>query len=175
MSVLADQQGWVGESGELDAKFGEPVVTFPRLRQEVRDGVTDAFLWEYFMTKPFVDSKELAFAGTVSAPWPAFMVAARSMFARDNASKLRDLLQVIAEGTRIFKQEREASIARVSASFGIQLADAAEWFENIHYSDTGSISSDSLRETVAALKKARVLTQECDVNQLVDTAVAIVE
>lgn len=38
---------------------------FKPLRDSVNDGTTSAFMWEWFTTKPYVDSGEVRFIGSV--------------------------------------------------------------------------------------------------------------
>lgn len=54
--VLADQQDWNVERGDL--KF-EVANNISGLKDGIRNGTFDAFMWETFMTKPYVDSGEL--------------------------------------------------------------------------------------------------------------------
>eukprot|EP00698_Gefionella_okellyi_P002963 TRINITY_DN12802_c0_g1_i1.p1 TRINITY_DN12802_c0_g1~~TRINITY_DN12802_c0_g1_i1.p1 ORF type:complete len:299 (+),score=67.31 TRINITY_DN12802_c0_g1_i1:370-1266(+) len=172
VTVLADQQGWQDADGTAQVSFAPPVVTFEKLRNGVKSGDFDAFLWEYFMSKPYYDRKEIRFSGLVSAPWPAFMIAARGAYAQQNIDVLQRLLKVITHCAKLFVTERDQSIARVSSSFGLTQEDAAQWFEKIRYSDNvAAVSRASLQQTVASLVKAKVLKQEVTVEQLVNADV----
>ena len=68
--VLASQYGWK----QSDLQF---VVLnhFENLRKSVNENTTAAFMWEYFMQKPFYDKGEIRRIGEIVTPWPCFMIA----------------------------------------------------------------------------------------------------
>jgi hypothetical protein len=142
----------------------------------VRTGKFDVFLWELFMSKPWEDSGEVRLAGTVSAPWPSFMVAARAAFSRTHAAALQRMLAVIARASAHFTAAAD-SPARISSSFGLAASDAAKWLQLTHYAtDARVVSRAALHETAAALVRARVLKAEpASVDSLVDVGVATLE
>lgn len=177
-----------------DVKFSAPVGRFDALRQGlcaprsaisltlyvgcagVNDRSFDAFLWEYFMTKPYEERGEVRIVGTVSAPWPSFMVAARGQFVRQHAAQLRAMLRVIARAAQQFSSGGAESARRVSSSFGLQEADAQRWLAGTTYaSEPQVVSRSALAETVAALNRARVLSSSTAVEDLVDESVAVLQ
>lgn len=78
-SVLALREGWTDSQGHvapLDFVVNNDFKT-------LRDGVNQApghetgfFMWEWFTTKPFQDSGEVRFIGSIPTPWPSWTIAA---------------------------------------------------------------------------------------------------
>lgn len=50
--------------------------TFQNLRNGVNSSDAAFFMWEWYTTKPFVDSGEVKFVGSVPTPWPSWSIAA---------------------------------------------------------------------------------------------------
>ena len=61
--VLADQYGWK----QLDLK-SQVNHNFDNLRKSLNDNSTAAFLWKYFMQKPFYDKGEIRQIGEIITP-----------------------------------------------------------------------------------------------------------
>jgi cyclopropane fatty-acyl-phospholipid synthase-like methyltransferase/ABC-type nitrate/sulfonate/bicarbonate transport system substrate-binding protein len=152
--VMADQKGWNVEAGDLTFAVNND---FAGLRTGVQSGATNAFMWETFMTKPYVDRKELKKIGEVVTPWPCFMIAARTEVAEKRWSDLEKMLAGIEEACQKFKQGGEASVQHLSAKFGLTVEDAAKWFAGVRYSAHGAISRRVLVRTVDTLIRAKIL------------------
>ena len=61
--VLAQQEGW--SFNQLNVCVHND---FRSMRRAVMEGTADIFLWEWFMTKPYVDSSELRVLGYLDTP-----------------------------------------------------------------------------------------------------------
>lgn len=136
----------------------------------MNDGTFDAFLWEYFMTKPYTEGErqEVRTIGTVSAPWPSFLVAARADFADAHADAIHRLLRVVGHYTREFTAQREQSARRVSQSFHLSAEDAEKWLAGTTYpADPQVVSRGALQQCVESLVRAKVLKTEATVESLV--------
>ena len=73
--VLALQKGFQRQFSDY------PVCnTFANLRQSVNSGDSDAFMWEYFTTKKYYDSKEIKMLGNIYTPWPSWVVVKHRAF-----------------------------------------------------------------------------------------------
>ncbi|MEZ4931976.1 MAG: hypothetical protein R2788_07645 [Saprospiraceae bacterium] len=60
-------------------------------------GEADVFLWEKFMTKPYVDNGEFRRIGETTTPWPCFMIAARNERIRRSGKALKAMIEVISK------------------------------------------------------------------------------
>jgi len=167
--VLASANGW--EQSDVSYKVVGP---FKDLRDSVNSGDTAAFLWEYFTTKPFVDSGEVKFIGEITTPWSCFMLAARKDYIEKNADLLKNMLEGLHESIEEFNSspDMERTIAK---EYGLQLEDAKAWYEAVKITGSTSISANSLTEAVRALYDIHVIpTKDVDINTLVDGTVGVV-
>jgi hypothetical protein len=108
---------------------------FRQMRRAVVSGSCDFFMWEYFMTKPFVDSGELRVVGTLNTPWNCFGFVAREAWLADatNRAALRVLASTVFEACARFLAEEDASCESIAAHFGLRLEDAHAWMASVAY------------------------------------------
>eukprot|EP01119_Soliformovum_irregulare_P024098 TRINITY_DN8570_c0_g1_i10.p1 TRINITY_DN8570_c0_g1~~TRINITY_DN8570_c0_g1_i10.p1 ORF type:complete len:390 (-),score=122.92 TRINITY_DN8570_c0_g1_i10:616-1785(-) len=152
--VLADQQEWKVDDGDL--KF-EILNNITGLKEGIRDGKCDAFMWEQFMTKPYVDSGELRKIGVIVTPWPCFMIAVREEILKRHFNSIRKMLLAIQESARNFQNGGQSSIDYISTKFNLKPEDAKEWFSQVRFSQDGSVSRRVLVKTMDTLSRAHIL------------------
>jgi hypothetical protein len=108
---------------------------FRQMRRAVVSGDCDFFMWENFMTKPFVDSGELRAVGTLNTPWNCFGFVAREAWLANatNRAALRVLASTVFEACARFLAEEDASCESIAAHFGLRLEDAHAWMASVAY------------------------------------------
>eukprot|EP00835_Amoeboradix_gromovi_P002176 NODE_117_length_18986_cov_0.639540.p7 type:complete len:243 gc:universal NODE_117_length_18986_cov_0.639540:8297-9025(+) len=79
------------ERDSLNFSFHE-CLDIDGLLKNLRSGLIDAFLWEYYTTLPYVEPCEIA--GTIPSPWPAFFIACHPdiLAVKSDKEDLRKLL-----------------------------------------------------------------------------------
>ncbi|HZW77070.1 MAG TPA: substrate-binding domain-containing protein [Flavobacteriaceae bacterium] len=92
----------------------------------------DYFMWEKFMTKPFVDEGIFRLIDEVPTPWPGFVIVARDEFIRKQPELLLQTLQIINSKTKDFK-EIEQIDEKIAAHFDQQEGDVREWLSLTHW------------------------------------------
>lgn len=97
--VNAKNAGW----DTSDLKF-EEIVNLEGAIDALTNAKADYFLWEHFTTKPLVDEGTFRRIGDCPTPWPAFVIAVRSEYLRDNADVVEKVLQVVNQVTQNFKE-----------------------------------------------------------------------
>ncbi|KAI5122898.1 hypothetical protein M0805_007576 [Coniferiporia weirii] len=155
-SVMALQQGWDPES--IDFKVNNDI---HGLIASVNDGSTSAFMWEWFTTKPFRDSGDVRFIGSVLTPWPSWLIAAHPNPDRAPPAALRAFLATLSEYVRAFdaSDAREAAdVAFIKERFGYEETDIKEWLKTVSYpADCASIPEEVVLDTSITLVKAGVI------------------
>ncbi|KAJ3020378.1 UNVERIFIED_CONTAM: hypothetical protein HDU68_010214 [Siphonaria sp. JEL0065] len=141
------------------------------LRSGITTGTTDAFLWERFTTKKYVDSGELAVLGSVTPPWPAFMFACRNSIleTQEGRESVRDFLDSVSEAIHLSvyestvveggqKRVQDGIIPEICERFGYAHADVASWFETVEFAtDCAHVDKASIEKCLTTLKSAGVL------------------
>ncbi|THG96818.1 hypothetical protein EW026_g5080 [Hermanssonia centrifuga] len=170
--VMALQQGWPTDN--LKFKVNNDI---RGLIDSVNDGTTSAFMWEWFTTKPYADSGEVRFIGSVPTPWPSWMIAAHPT--RAPADALRPFLEDLSVYVREFDSaEKRAThdVAFIKDKFGYPEEDIKAWLKTVGYpTHCAAISRDVVLETLSVLEKAGFIKSPeggFDVSQFVETDVA---
>ncbi|KAK4686521.1 hypothetical protein P7C73_g3609, partial [Tremellales sp. Uapishka_1] len=144
-SVLSLQQGWSEEDQPRFKVEGQ----FKPLRDSVNSEQTSVFLWEWFTTKPFVDSGEVRFIGSVYTSTSAskeavsnFLAALEPYVTHFNSPKARETEDVDFV-VHYFKQQR---------------ADVEEWLTSVRWEEgLRLVKEEVVRETLSVLEQAGVV------------------
>ena len=112
---------------------------FDGLRRDLHAGKSDAFLWELFTTKPWIDSKELSLIKEVTTPWTAFSFVVSSEAKAETKETIKThLFPVLREGVRLFTAQgaRSEMVARICKEHKHTEADALKWLSQCEYAVT---------------------------------------
>ncbi|WVQ83189.1 hypothetical protein IAT38_005328 [Cryptococcus sp. DSM 104549] len=171
-SVLSLQQGWSEEEQPKFKVNGQ----FKPLRDSVNTEETSVFLWEWFTTKPYVDSGEVRFIGSVYTPWPCWHIAASPNASSPAISTFLASLQPYVQHFNSPAARQSEDIDFVSNYFGHQREDVVEWLKSVKWEEQlAEVKEDVVRETLRVLGKAGVVKPEAeglDIGLFVNTEVA---
>jgi len=152
--VMALQQGWSTE----DLKF-QVNNDIRGLIDSVNDGSTSAFMWEWFTTKPYADTGEVRFIGSVPTPWPSWLIAASPT--RTSPEFLDIFLRTLTRYVGDFgsKEARvDASIEYIKEKFGYPEEDIKAWLKTVAYPEKcDAIPAPVIRDTLSILEQAGVV------------------
>lgn len=135
--VNAENHGWDLKN---DLKF-EVIDDLNGALKALPEGRGDYFMWEKFMTKPYVDSGIFRRVGECPTPWPSFVIAARDDILADAPAQVRALLKVINSQTETFKQ-RPGVEQLIAERFGQKLADVKAWLSLTHWASEGLAAAE---------------------------------
>ncbi|CAF1085802.1 unnamed protein product [Rotaria sordida] len=153
--VLANQYGWKQSDIQFVVKHN-----FENLRKSVNDNTITAFIWEYFMQKPYYDKGEIRPIGQIITPWPCFMIASRKNFIYQHSNDLNNMLIALENACLLFRNNSLDSIKRISINYGLTEQDAKEWFDKVVIIPTNTISESTIETTLDALKTADLINNE---------------
>jgi len=120
------------------------LIVLPDLRDGVNSGKSSAFLWEYFTTKPYVDSgvrpsrcsfssplliafpKECRFVGSITTPWPCFMLAAPKHVVDTKLDALQKMLSALREACTLFHEIKGMSDI-IATKYQLKPEDAKQY------------------------------------------------
>jgi sulfonate transport system substrate-binding protein len=120
------------------------------------EGKADLFMWEKFMTKPYVDKGIFRRIEECPTPWPCFVIAVRNEFLDQHPEKIATLLSVIQEAARQFAALPDAA-AQIANRYQLQLADVQEWFRAVQWQTDNLFETAPLREVVKTLFDLKVI------------------
>ena len=150
VQVLVKESKW-----EHEPKFVE-CRNFDGLRSAVNDRKIDAFLWEYYTTRPFEEQGEVRIVGGIPTPWGCFSAVVRENCEVKDA--LREMLNMFLEAGAAFVKNPEAA-KEISEEHKMSEGDAATWLKGLRYANMGEtrIQTDTLEMTRKILLEAGVI------------------
>ena len=151
--VNADQQGW-----STNALQFEIVDTIDGAVAALKNGTADYFMWEHFMTKPLVDKGIFRRIADCPSPWFSFVIAATDEILKQNPNAFADILKVINEKTKIFKDI--LGIDGVLASrYHQNINDIREWLSLTRWSQE-SLTEKKLEEVQQQLLALKIIDKK---------------
>lgn len=128
------------------------------------NGNGDYFMWEKFMTKPYVDNGTFRLIGETPTPWPSFVIAVRHDVLKTKAHSIQAILEVINQTTEGFK-----SIPRIdemiATRYGIKLDDVREWLTLTQWSHS-QLTSEELENTQEKLLELNLIDSKLQKNNI---------
>jgi ABC-type nitrate/sulfonate/bicarbonate transport system substrate-binding protein len=118
--------------------------------QSLYDGQADYFLWEHFMTQPYVDRGQLRFLGDRPTPWPCFVIAARNEFINAHFDDMNKLLKSIDQITTSFKQQPRID-QFLAEAYQLKPRNVKEWLALTEWSQA-QISPEAIDKVQHYLK-----------------------
>ncbi|WVF69644.1 hypothetical protein IAT40_004423 [Kwoniella sp. CBS 6097] len=171
-SVLSLQQGWTDSEQPQFKVNGQ----YKPLRDSVNSGETSVFLWEWFTTKPYVDSGEVRFIGSVYTPWPCWHIAASPSAPSSSIKTFLTSLEPYVRNFNSPEAREKEDVDFVTSYFGHQREDVVEWLSTVKWEENiAEVKENVVRETLRVLAKAGVVkpeTEQLDITTFVNTDVA---
>ena len=119
--VNAENQQW-----DLDKDLNfEVIKNLDGALEGLPEGKGDYFMWEKFMTKPYVDNGPLKLVGECPTPWPCFVIAVRDEVLKEDAYHINKVLEIINRTTAGFKNIPEIDML-ISQRYGQKIEDVRE-------------------------------------------------
>lgn len=131
--------------------------TFENLRKGVNDETTDAFMWEYFTSKPYYDSGEIKPIGEIYTPWASWVVVAANSVAKDDVT---NFLAGLQDGIEYYKGHQDEALDYILAELDYNdRGDLEEWARRVKFSDNVATFDRSklVGATLDVLKTAKVV------------------
>lgn len=158
--VMAQIKGWDPSKQEF-IKVGN----LEGARKALTALEADGFLWEKFMTKPYVDNGEFRRLGEVRTPWPCFVMAARNTVLEKDREALEIMLGVIRKYCRQFMY-RDDAIQLVADRYGLEFQDAARWYGQTQWSSNDQMSRPVLHNVIRTLFEVGVIEEKKPIDDL---------
>lgn len=150
---------------------------FDGMRKDLHAKMSDAFLWEVFTTKPWIDSKELSLIKEVRTPWTAFSFVISSEASAETKKAIKtQFFPALCEGVRVFTSpgSRAEMAARICKEHRHTEADALAWLAQCEYavaegeSEAFAVQRRGLVQSLEVLKETGVVPEKFSTQQLWD-------
>ena len=127
-------------------------------------GEGDYFMWEKFMTKPYVDDGTFRLIGESPTPWPSFVIVARNEVVEEDGETIKEILDVINEITKDFKDIPQIA-ELIAERYGQEIEDVREWLDLTHWSQQ-QISLEAVEKVQDQLLNLGLIEKKLKTSQL---------
>ena len=127
-------------------------------------GEGDYFMWEKFMTQPYVDNGTFRKVGECPTPWPCFVIAVRNDVLETDADAIQKILEIINNTTNTFKEIQYIDEI-IKNRYGIKLEDAREWLSLTEWSQ-GQLSENEVENIQNQLLNLNLIKNKIQINSL---------
>jgi len=124
------------------------------------------FLWENFMTKPYVDAETLKKIGNIPTPWASFCIVAKNDLINRHPLTLMNILQLISSYTYKFKQHAVDSVDYLSNFFEFEIEDMKKWLELTDWNYMIDDPKFKIEKAITYLKKLQLVDQGCSAEKI---------
>ncbi|MCG2419085.1 ABC transporter substrate-binding protein [Aequorivita sp. F47161] len=127
-------------------------------------GKGDYFMWEKFMTKPYVDNGTFRLIGESPTPWPSFVIAVRNDVLINEEACVKAILKVINDTTANFKAFPNVD-ELIAKRYGQKIEDVREWLSLTSWSDAQLTSKEleNIQQKLLELKLIENKIQETSI------------
>lgn len=154
--VMADKLGWLEEGKQPFEVVA--LENFEGLRNGVKDGVADFFMWEYFTSKKYFAEGSIRQIGEIVTPWPSWMIAALPEIEDE---RLKSFFEKVDQGVEFFNGEEKEAVRYISSELDYSKEDAEEWFKLVQFAQgVKGVKPSVVDETLKVLKKAAVVDEQ---------------
>lgn len=148
--VDASQRGW-----QLEAQQFVLAGDLKGAIAALESGDADIFLWEKFMTKPYVDNGILRRVGVCPTPWPCFVLAATEASLAAHPELLSKIAS-IAQGFEA-RMRRPEAVPAIAKKYGLLEGDVREWMLATAWSESGVVFRKDLVYVVDTLLALNII------------------
>lgn len=126
--------------------------------ESLPEGEGDYFMWEKFMTKPYVDNGVFRLIGESPTPWPSFVIAVRDEVLQDQEKSILSILEVINSTTTNFKNI--VGLENIIADhFGQKPSDVKKWLSLTEWTNT-QLTIKELEDIQKKLIQLELISQQ---------------
>lgn len=127
------------------------------------------FMWEYFMTKPYVDDGTFRRIDTVETPWPCFVIAARDELLENDSETVKNTIAIINTVLKKFNTPsfRTKTIPVFAEKYGLEAKDVYHWSKLTQWNTNKKIDVKQLDNIITVLHKYEVISEKIPLHNLV--------
>jgi ABC-type nitrate/sulfonate/bicarbonate transport system substrate-binding protein len=123
------------------------------------------FMWEKFMTQPWVDQHIFKRIEDFPTPWPCFVIAVRKDFLENNLKIVQKTLEIINNITINLKQNPQL-IEIIALEYHLQPTAVAEWLQITEWSQE-NFTKEAFDTIQEQLLEVAIINQKLDYNQVI--------
>ena len=159
--IDAQSRGWQTENMHF-----ELVGNLEGARQAFQEGKADIFLWEKFMTKPYVDNGEFRRIAETPTPYDCFVVCVtEEALAKKEESVFKTLKQAFKMGKKLYRRSGRTTL--IAKKYGLKEKDVAIWLGTVKWAEKINRQKKMLKSAMKTLKKLDLIDQKLSYKQVI--------
>ncbi len=137
--------------------------------EALSNGIADYFLWEHFTTKPYVDMGIFRRIGSITTPWPCFVMAVRNEVLEKNEASIQTVIKVINKQLLEFKNplENKALVSLFSQRYQQKTDDVKAWLAITEWNRKKGVSKKIINTIQNKLVTLNVIESAVHHNKLI--------
>ena len=147
--VQAERRGWALDPDQFVLTGG-----LDGAREALAGGEAEVFLWDQFMTRPYVEAGEMRQVATQETPWPSFVIAARTETLLARTSEVGRVVDAVVAQARALHDEPAVTRDVVAARYGLGPDTAAAWLAATGFAPRGAFEPELGSTILATLAAA---------------------
>jgi len=160
--LLARQHQWEAK----DLQFNV-IDNLEGARAAFKSGDVQAFLWEKYTTKPFVDRGEFKRIGEIPTPWPCFVIVASPAALQRFPKEIKEIQKQLYATSASLMEDKKLLADHISNHYGIKVADIDAWLDQTEWATDRSMSKAALEQTMQILLDLDLIDNKLPLEELV--------
>ena len=160
--LLAKQHQWDPKSLKFNV-----INNLEGAREAFKSGEVQAFLWEKYTTKPYVDRGEFKRVGEIPTPWPCFVIVASPTALERYPKEIKEIQKQLYNISASLMEDKKLLADQISAQYQIKATDIDAWLEQTEWAIDPSMSKAALEQTMQILLDLDLIDTKVSLEELV--------
>jgi len=125
-------------------------------RELFKKGGNYVFLWEKFMTKPYVDKGEMQRISDFPTPWSCFVTCVRKSVLNNHREKINSLIQNVLSTANALKVSPLAD-KLIAREYQLEIPDVRDWLQTIEWQPSINLNQKLIKTVKNKLKQLDII------------------
>lgn len=136
-------------------------------RNAFKNNEIQAFLWEKYTTKPYVDLGEFRRIGEIPTPWPCFVIVASPTALDDFPDEIKEIQKQLYSISADLQKDKTLLSDHISTRYKLKTEDIDAWLEQTEWAIDSSMSKAALEQTMQILLDLDLIDNKLSLEELV--------
>ncbi|WP_306641607.1 hypothetical protein [Sanyastnella coralliicola] len=150
--VYADQHGKKVSQDDFN-----PVGGIDGAREALKTTPDQRFLWEKFITLPFVRNGEFKLVDEIASPWPSFVAVVRNEIKDEKRVAINRAMEIVRDYAFNLQYSGEEGAELIAHIYEMSLESATNWLNDVRFSVNGKVDMDVLKKVTSTLHELSIL------------------
>lgn len=125
-------------------------------RELFMEGGKHVFLWEKFMTKPFVDNGEMRRIADFPTPWSCFVTCVRKDVLAQHPKQIKQLMKTVLKTANQLKKS-DIATKLIASHYQLEHEDVKIWFKSTQWHKKINLDKELIGKVQSKLKQLNII------------------